>query len=59
LLDNTPVINNILGKLGIVQKERKFHQDNHISEAAQASVPRYTGLITQLAVVGIGLWLLS
>lgn len=58
LLDNTPVVNNILGKIGIVQKERKFHQDNHISVENQEKMPKYTGLVTQLIVVAIGLWLL-
>ncbi|MEX0594612.1 MAG: hypothetical protein WD157_00740 [Patescibacteria group bacterium] len=58
LLDNTPVINNYLGKYRFVQRERKFHHDNHVSDEVQQKVPKYFGLITQLVVCGVGLWIL-
>jgi len=58
ILDNTPVINNWFGKFTLVQSERKFHHDNHISIQMQEKFPPYTGLVTQAIVVGVGLWLL-
>jgi hypothetical protein len=58
LIDNTPIINRLTGKLEFVQIERKFHHDNHISVESQEKMPGYTGLVSQLIIVGAGLWLL-
>lgn len=57
-LDNIPILKEVTVNIPGVQAERNFHNTVHISEAARRKVPRYTGLITQLIVVGAGLWLL-
>ncbi len=58
LIDNLPFWNRIMGKIGWVQQERQFHKKYHVSDETQQRVPRYTGLLTQLIVMGVGLWIL-
>jgi hypothetical protein len=57
-LDNIPFLKELTKKIPGVKAERKFHETIHISEEARRKVPRYTGLITQFIVIGVGLWIL-
>lgn len=57
-LDNIPLLKKLTIKIPGVEAERNFHDAIHISQEARRKVPRYTGLITQLLVIGVGLWLL-
>jgi hypothetical protein len=56
LIDNLPYWNRFFKKLPVFKQERAFHQWIHVSPETQKSVPKYTGLITQLMVIGFGVW---
>jgi len=58
LLDNVPFVNSLAIKLPLVKYERRLHNRIHISEAARRQVPYLTGLLTQLIVISLGLWVL-
>jgi len=58
LLDNVPFISQLVRRLKFMDWERRFHDWIHIPDEAKRRVPYLTGLITQLIVVSLSLYLL-
>lgn len=58
LLDNVPFWNKLLRRLPFFSQEQKFHDSIHISDEAQNAVPKYLGIVTQLAVVAISIFII-
>jgi len=58
LLDNVPFWNGLIGRWPFFKQERFVHQYLHVSEAAQEHLPKYLGLLTQVAVFLFAMWLL-
>lgn len=58
VIDNTPFWNRTIAQWPVFKQQRFFHRYMHISEASQEHMPRYAGLLTQLAVFVLSAWLL-
>jgi len=58
LLGNVPFWNRFLSKLPGFKQEYAFHSTIHISPEAQAKLPKWLGLLTQVLTVTLGLWVL-
>lgn len=58
LLDNVPYWNRRLAKYSLIKKQRDFHQSIHITDTLQKRSPKYLGLLTQIIVIGLGIWVL-
>jgi hypothetical protein len=58
LLDNVPFWNRTLRRLPFFSQEQKFHDSIHINEDTQRRVPKILGLLTQVAVVVISLFII-
>lgn len=58
LIDNIPLVNKVTKYIPGVLAERAFHERNHISEQARRQVPVWWGVVSQLLVVALGLYVL-
>ncbi len=58
LLGNVPFWNRTLRKIPGFKQEYAFHSLVHVTSQIQNSVPRLTGLATQVAVIAASLWIL-
>lgn len=58
LIDSVPFWNRQLGRLPFFRQERFLHQYFHISDQSQQHLPKITGLLTQLVVFLLAMWLL-
>lgn len=56
IIDNVPFWNRYVEKIPVLGSMRKFHQSIHISND-QKKYPKYLGLVTQLIVITIVLWI--
>lgn len=59
VLGNVPFWNRFLTKLPGFKQEYAFHSAVHITPKAQKAVPRWTGLVTQIVVLALGLAVLT
>ena len=57
LLDNVPLLQDITGQIPILSHEREVHLWAHVSASEQMSLPPYFGLLTQLLIIVLGLYL--
>ncbi len=57
-IDNFPLWNNFFGRIFPFKYFQNFHQRIHISDQKNYTAPRYLGLITQIIVVAVGVYLI-
>ncbi len=58
LLGNVPFWNRFLGRLPGFKQEYAFHAKMHISQQKHDAAPKWAGLLTQVIVVTVALWVL-
>jgi hypothetical protein len=57
-LDNMPYWNRFTEHWPIFKQIKQFHSWIHVTTAEQKRAGRYTGLISQIIIIGLGLWVL-
>lgn len=58
ILDNVPFWNSYLHRFSFFKKLVTFHENIHVDHDKTKHLPKLTGLITQVIVIGAGLWVL-
>ncbi len=58
LLDNVPFWSGKIANWPIFKQERYIHRYFHITDESQQHMPKYLGLVTQIAVFLFGAWII-